>query len=104
MKKTLLLLTVKNKPENLVLALSNGTNDYLSKPFDKKELLGEFSNLTSTRLRLSEVEHFVSLGEEIKMIMSYLKIEKTRFGEMLNNVETALGEDISFRFIIPHQK
>lgn len=40
-----IIVTVRNKPDDIVAALSAGANDYLSKPFAKKELLARVSSL-----------------------------------------------------------
>lgn len=40
-----IIVTVRNKPDDIVSALSAGANDYLSKPFAKKELLARISSL-----------------------------------------------------------
>lgn len=38
-KKPIIILTVKNSEEEIVIALDNGANDYLTKPFRTQELL-----------------------------------------------------------------
>lgn len=40
-----LILTIRNKPDDIALALETGANDYLAKPFDKRELLARISSL-----------------------------------------------------------
>lgn len=40
-----LILTVRNKPDDIARAFETGANDYLAKPFDKRELLARISAL-----------------------------------------------------------
>ncbi len=134
-----LILTVRNKPDDIARALETGANDYLAKPFDKCELLarisalllmkkslrqtvnnqrdllltqikphffynvlntimgfcltnpqqaydliGEFSQFISNRLHYSTTDRYITLGEELAVVRSYLTIEKARFGEFLD--------------------
>ncbi|MDD5152316.1 MAG: response regulator [Flavobacterium sp.] len=60
--KPIIILTVKNSEEEIVKALDNGANDYLSKPFRTQELLARIR--TSLRnLVLNDNEPIVSFGE-----------------------------------------
>lgn len=148
-----LILTVRNKADDIVQALATGANDHLAKPFDKRELLarvnslilmkkylqeavdnkrsllltqikphffynvlntimgfcitnppqayellGEFSTFISSRLQLAEITHFIELGEEIAVVLSYLKIEKARFGDLLSY---EIHCDVPSNFLIP---
>lgn len=49
-----LILTVRNKPDDIVLALETGANDYLAKPFDKRELFARISSLLLMKKSLKQ--------------------------------------------------
>ena len=49
-----LILTVRNRPDDIVRALSTGANDYLAKPFEKQELLARVSTLILMKRSLQE--------------------------------------------------
>ena len=49
-----LILTVRNRPADIVRALSTGANDYLAKPFEKQELLARASTLILMKRSLQE--------------------------------------------------
>ena len=49
-----LILTVRNRPADIVRALSTGANDYLAKPFEKQELLARVSTLILMKRSLQE--------------------------------------------------
>ncbi len=56
----ILLLTIKNQPEDVVTGLESGANDFLTKPFDSRELkervrtLVKLKRLTMANARLTE--------------------------------------------------
>lgn len=49
-----LIVTVKNKPDDIVMALESGANDYLAKPFDSKELIARVNTLIMMKVSLRE--------------------------------------------------
>lgn len=49
-----LILTIRNRPADIVQALSIGANDYLAKPFEKQELLARVSTLILMKRSLQE--------------------------------------------------
>lgn len=54
-----LLLTAKTEVEDKVLGLDSGADDYLSKPFDTRELLARIRVLTRSK---AEVNHKITVG------------------------------------------
>jgi response regulator RpfG family c-di-GMP phosphodiesterase len=62
-----LMLTAKNQPKDLVAGFEAGANDYVNKPFDKKELLSR----TKTLLLLNHsIRDILKLNEEINETQS----------------------------------
>jgi two-component system KDP operon response regulator KdpE len=61
-KKPILILTVKNTEEEIVKALDNGANDYLSKPFRTQELLARIRTALRN-LGQNENEPIIKFGE-----------------------------------------
>lgn len=62
-----LMLTAKNQPKDLVAGFEAGANDYVSKPFSKKELLSR----TKTLLLLNHsIRDILKLNEEINETQS----------------------------------
>lgn len=49
-----LIVTVKNKTDDIVMALECGANDYLAKPFDSKELIARVNTLIMMKVSLRE--------------------------------------------------
>ncbi len=52
----ILILTAKNQPEDIMAAFEVGANDYLAKPFDKRELLARVYTLLSLRRAMQEIK------------------------------------------------
>jgi len=61
-KVPVLFLTAKSEVEDKILGLDSGANDYLSKPFDTRELLARIRSLTRGK---NENENKISLGNII---------------------------------------
>tara|TARA_Y100001970_G_scaffold218420_1_gene267846 strand:+ start:659 stop:1336 length:678 start_codon:yes stop_codon:yes gene_type:complete len=94
-KLPIILLTAKNEVENRIKGLELGADDYLSKPFEPKELLLRIKNIISKNNKVNlNVKHFVgkaqidlnkmsiNLGDKNKKINSS---EKKVLTEMLSN-------------------
>jgi len=58
-KVPVLFLTAKSEVEDKILGLDSGANDYISKPFDTRELLARIRSLTRGK---NENENKISLG------------------------------------------
>ena len=95
MKVPIILLTAKNEVENRITGLELGADDYLSKPFEPKELLLRIKNILNKDNKIDlNIKHFVGNAaiDLNKMIINikdkYKKInisEKKILIEMLAN-------------------
>jgi signal transduction histidine kinase len=85
-----LILTVRNRPSDIVLALSTGANDYLAKPFEKQELLARVSTLILMKRSLQEAvqSQRESLLAQIKPHFFY-NVMNTIMGFCLTDPERA---------------
>ena len=61
-QKPILILSAKNNEEDIVMALDNGANDYLVKPFRTGELLARIRSAIRTQ-QLNESEPILNCGE-----------------------------------------
>ena len=95
MEIPIILLTAKGEVENRIKGLELGADDYISKPFEPKELLLRIKNIINKNNKIDlNTKHFVgsaqidlnkmniNLGEKIKKINSS---EKKVLIEMLGN-------------------
>ncbi len=94
-KLPVILLTAKNEVENRIKGLELGADDYLSKPFEPKELLLRIKNIINKNNKINlNIKHFIgkaqidlnkmsiNLGDKNKKINSS---EKKVLTEMLSN-------------------
>lgn len=80
-----IMLTAMSGPDNAIDGLSNGANDYMTKPFKLQELVLRINNITANtgqpvsvlpdRLRYTNDEFFVESNEQ-NMLLSLSKEEK----------------------------
>lgn len=61
-QKPILILSAKNNEEDIVMALDNGANDYLIKPFRTGELLARIRSALRTQ-QLNESEPILNCGD-----------------------------------------
>lgn len=64
----ILLLTVKNQPSDIQAGFEMGANDYLSKPFNEKELIARIKNLLDMKAAVNN-----SLAAEINFLQAQIK-------------------------------
>ncbi|MBN2613099.1 MAG: response regulator [Bacteroidales bacterium] len=104
--KPIIILSVRNSEEDIIKALDNGANDYLTKPFRSGELLarmraairaGEDKNdipvLDFGNLNIDTVNHIVKKNKEI------LKLTSTEFS-LLNLLARNQGRVLTHQFIL----
>lgn len=87
LKTPILMLTAKSDLDDKVYGLDSGADDYLTKPFETKELLA--------RLRaLQRRNHLVNVGEKGKLIVEdlVLKHSSSMLGNKLSQQEVRLSE------------
>jgi two-component system sensor histidine kinase ChiS len=63
----ILFLTAKNQITDIVAALEAGGNDYLSKPFDKRELISRAKNLITLKKAVAEQNKFIAFQNELNV-------------------------------------
>ncbi|MCW7493583.1 SpoIIE family protein phosphatase [Leptospira sp. 2 VSF19] len=63
----ILMLTAKNRIEDVLSGLEAGANDYLGKPFDKRELLARVNTLILLKSAVEEKEDYLSIKAELKL-------------------------------------
>ena len=94
-KIPIILLTAKSEVENRIKGLELGADDYISKPFEPKELLLRIKNIINKNNKINlNVKHFVGKAQidlnkmNINLGDKYKKInpsEKKVLSEMLSN-------------------
>ena len=74
------MLTVKNKPEDIVTGLDAGANDYLTKPFNKEELIARVNTLISLKTsikvhdELNIIKRVIFIAHEIQQSLLPLEM------------------------------
>ena len=85
MKVPIILLTAKGEVENRIKGLELGAEDYISKPFEPKELLLRINNIirNSNKINLG-TNHFVG---QAKIDLNKMNISLNNINKKINNSE-----------------
>lgn len=100
-----IVLSVRNSEEDIVNALDNGADDYITKPFNTAELMARIraglrktqqpgeSNFTNGNITVDFVSHVVKLNDE------EIKLTSTEYSLLLLFIKNA-GKVLTHRFIL----
>ena len=86
----ILLLTAKGEPNERVMGLEIGADDYLAKPFEPKELLLRVRNILNNTLK-SDKKRIIEF-ENVKIDLNKLLITKNSKEFKINNTEKNILE------------
>jgi signal transduction histidine kinase/CheY-like chemotaxis protein len=107
-----LMLTAKDRPEDILLGFEAGANDYITKPFEKKELYARVSTLLKLKyaieVSLQSTYEYFTQKEKTKTLESLQKITNDFNSnlnseiilEKLKNVFKEISKYNSFEFLI----
>ncbi len=62
-----IMLTAKNRPNDVLAGLSMGANDYITKPFDKNQILMRIKNYVSLKKAIEKENKFIALKQELEI-------------------------------------
>lgn len=104
--KSIIILSVRNSEVDIIKALDNGANDYLTKPFRAGELLARIRaalRLTDTRQDLSVLEfgtlHIDLVNFQVKKNNEHIKLTATEFS-LLSLLAKNQGRVLTHQFIL----
>ena len=86
----IILLTAKGKPSERIEGLEIGADDYLSKPFEPKELILRIKNIL-TKTKIKNIKKLIEFGN-VKIDLKKLLILKENKQFKINNTEKKILE------------
>jgi signal transduction histidine kinase/ligand-binding sensor domain-containing protein/DNA-binding response OmpR family regulator len=88
-----ILLTAKSDRDSKLEGLGLGVDDYLTKPFDTKELMARIKNLIETRILLQQKFSGGSFVQKIKDKPGLHPLDEKFMNKILNVIEIHLSEE-----------
>lgn len=85
-----LMLTARNKPDDVVAGLEAGANDYLTKPVNRQELLARVSSLISLQTSVKLHNELTIIKRDIEVAHEIQKSILTQEFPVIEGVEIAL--------------
>lgn len=104
--KPVIILSVQNNEEDIVLALDNGANDYLTKPFRTGELLARIRTALRSASELTEADIFqfrnFSLDFRTRQVLKDKEIVKLTVTEyaLLGQLVRNAGKVLTHQFLL----
>ena len=88
----IILLTAKGEPAERVTGLEVGTDDYLAKPFEPKELILRINNILN-KTKTKFTKRLIEFGD-VKIDLNKLIIKKNSVEYKINNTEKSILEEM----------
>lgn len=86
----ILIMTADNRIENLTLAFEKGANDYLSKPFNKQELISRVTTLINLKYSVAEA---ISLAKRMNVVKKQVQDLNIRNAESERKMDKLIEYD-----------
>ncbi|MDH3268751.1 MAG: helix-turn-helix domain-containing protein, partial [Ignavibacteria bacterium] len=88
-----ILLTAKSDRDSRLEGLGLGADDYLTKPFDTKELMARIKNLIETRILLQQKFSSGAIVQKLKDKPTLNPLDEKFINKVMNVIEAHLSEE-----------